>query len=51
MANGELREDGAKVFGLALVGMARAVLVRTIDGGDASVPDAILDLFLRGVAR
>jgi hypothetical protein len=50
---GELRPDAAHVFGLALVGMARAVLVRAIEGkaepGEAAA--SILDLFLRGAAR
>jgi AcrR family transcriptional regulator len=53
IAAGELRPDGAKVFGLALVGMTRAVLVRALEGGAApgEATDAILDLFLRGTAR
>jgi AcrR family transcriptional regulator len=53
VASGELRTDGARVFGLALVGMARAVLVRSIEGGAApgEAAASILDLFLRGAAR
>jgi AcrR family transcriptional regulator len=53
VAAGELRPDDARVFGLALVGMARAVLVRAIEGGAApgEAARAILDLFLRGAAR
>jgi AcrR family transcriptional regulator len=53
VASGELRGDGAKVFGLALVGMSRAVLVRAVEGGaEPGAPaTAILDLFLRGAAR
>jgi AcrR family transcriptional regulator len=50
---GELRPDGARVFGLALVGMARAVLVRAIEGGAApgEPSTSVLDLFLRGATR
>src|SRR6266508_4489678 len=50
---GELRPDAAKVFGLALVGMSRAVLVRAIEGGaePGGAAAAILDLFLRGASR
>jgi AcrR family transcriptional regulator len=53
VAIGELRPDTARVFGLALVGMARAVLVRAIEGGAApgEATAAVLDLFLRGAAR
>jgi AcrR family transcriptional regulator len=52
VAAGELRPDDAKVFGLALVGMARAVLVRALErGASADATDALLDLFLRGAAR
>ena len=53
VAAGELRPDAARVFGLALVGMARAVLVRAIEGGAApgEPAAAIVDLFLRGAAR
>jgi AcrR family transcriptional regulator len=52
MEAGELRPDGAKVFGLALVGMTRAILVRALEGGaePGEATDAILDLFLRGAA-
>jgi AcrR family transcriptional regulator len=52
IASGDLRPDRARVFGLALVGMARAVLIRSLEeeaGDDPS--DAILDLFLEGAAR
>jgi AcrR family transcriptional regulator len=53
IASGELRRDDAKVFGLALVGMARALLLRAVEGGAApgQATAAILDLFLRGAAR
>ncbi len=49
----ELRPDAARVFGIALVGMARAVLVRAIEGGTerGETAASILDLFLRGAAR
>jgi AcrR family transcriptional regulator len=52
VASGELRPDAAKVYGLALVGVARAVLVRAIEGGSApeEASDAILELFLRGAS-
>ncbi len=51
VAAGELRPDPAKVFGLALVGMARAVLMRAIDEpGDAAI-EAVVDLFLEGAGR
>jgi AcrR family transcriptional regulator len=53
VAAGELRPDGAKVYGHALVGMARALMIRAVEGGAG--PDeavgALLDLFLRGAAR
>jgi AcrR family transcriptional regulator len=53
VAAGELRPDDAKVFGLALVGMARAVLIRAIEGGaePGEAAGAVLDLFLRGAER
>jgi AcrR family transcriptional regulator len=52
VASGDLRPDRANVFGLALVGMARAVLIRSMEGGAQDDPsDAILDLFLEGAAR
>jgi AcrR family transcriptional regulator len=53
ISSGELRPDSAKVFGLALVGMARAVLVRAIEGGAApgQATSAVLDLFLEGARR
>jgi AcrR family transcriptional regulator len=52
IAAGELRPDRARVFGLALVGMARAVLIRSLEEGAADdVTDGILDLFLEGAAR
>ncbi len=52
VAAGELRSDAAKVFGLAFVGMSRAVLVRAVEGGaePGEVAAAILDLFLRGAS-
>jgi AcrR family transcriptional regulator len=53
VASGELRPDAARVFGLALVGMARAVLVRAIEGGaePGAAAASVVDLFLRGAAR
>lgn len=53
VASGELRPDAARVFGLGLVGMARALLVRAVEGGAApeEVAGAVLELFLRGAAR
>lgn len=52
IAAGELRPDGAKVFGLALLGMTRALLVRAVEGGaePGEPTGAILDLFLRGAS-
>jgi AcrR family transcriptional regulator len=49
---GELRPDRAEVFGLALVGMTRTVLVRALEGGAApgEATDAILDVFLHGAS-
>lgn len=53
IAAGQLRPDRAKVFGLALVGMARALLIRAIEGGSepGEAADAILELFLAGAGR
>jgi AcrR family transcriptional regulator len=53
IASGELRRDQAKVFGLALVGMARALLLRAVEGGaePGEATAAIVDLFLRGASR
>jgi AcrR family transcriptional regulator len=53
VASGELREDRAEVFAPALVGIARVVLVRVLDGGGepGEAAAAIVDLFLRGAAR
>jgi AcrR family transcriptional regulator len=53
VAAGELREDVAGVFGLAIVGMARAVLLRSVQGGSEPgvAAGAIVDLFLRGASR
>ncbi len=51
IAAGHLRPDPAKVFGLALVGMVRAVLVRSLEeGAPEDVTEAILDLFLEGAS-
>lgn len=52
-ASGELREDRAKVFAPALVGIARVVLVRVLEGGGepGAAAAAIVELFLRGAAR
>ena len=52
VAAGALRPDRAKVFGLALVGMARAVFLRSLEeGGAEDLADAVLELFLEGTAR
>ena len=53
VASGELRADRAKVFGPALVGIARVVLVRVLEGGSepGETAAAIVELFLRGAAR
>jgi AcrR family transcriptional regulator len=50
---GELRADPAKVLGLALVGLARALVIRAVAGGTepGQATDAVLELFLRGAAR
>ena len=47
------RHWNVTLFGLALVGMARAVLIRSLEGEDGGddPSDAILDLFLEGAAR
>ncbi len=52
LAAGELRPDPDKVFGLALVGMARALVVRAVEGGTepGRAADALLELFLAGAA-
>lgn len=49
-AAGDLREDDAKAFGLALVGLARAVLLRALAGG-APISGALARLFLEGARR
>ncbi len=53
VASGELREDRADVFAPALVGVARVVLVRVLEGGSdpGATAAAIAELFLRGAAR
>ncbi len=50
---GELREDRAGVFAPALVGIARVVLVRVLEGQSApgETAAAIVELFLRGAER
>src|SRR5512138_1360502 len=50
---GELRDDPAKVFGPALVGIARVVLLRVVAGAGepGETAAAIVDLFLRGARR
>ena len=50
---GALRPDGEKLFGLALVGMARALVIRAVEGGAdrGEAAGELLDLFLRGAAR
>ncbi|HEY6002741.1 MAG TPA: TetR/AcrR family transcriptional regulator [Anaeromyxobacter sp.] len=52
VAAGDLRADGAELFGHALVGMARAMILRSIESGaQEDVSDAVVDIFLRGAAR
>jgi AcrR family transcriptional regulator len=52
VAAGDLRPDPAKVFGLAFVGMARAVLMRSLDEAPpAEATDELVDLFLEGARR
>jgi AcrR family transcriptional regulator len=53
VAAGELRADPAGVFAPALVGIARVVLVRVLEGGSepGEAVAAIVELFLRGAAR
>ena len=52
VADGHLRPDDARLFGHALVGMARAVILRSLErGAPDDVADAIVDIFLRGTAR
>jgi AcrR family transcriptional regulator len=52
VAAGVLRPDDAGVFGHALVGMARVMILRSIErGAPEDVTDAIVDIFLRGTAR
>jgi hypothetical protein len=53
VASGELRPDPAGVFGPALVGIARVVLVRAVEGGSepGETAAAIVQLFLRGAER
>ncbi len=50
---GELRPDPAGVFGLAIVGVARAALSRAIEGGAApgEPTAALVRLFLEGARR
>ncbi len=52
-ASGELRADRAKVFAPALVGIARVVLVRVLEGASSpgETAAAIVELFLKGAAR
>ena len=51
--SGELRADPGEVFGLALVGMARALVIRAVDGESepGQATDALLELFLGGAGR
>jgi AcrR family transcriptional regulator len=53
VGSGELRADPARVFGPAVVGIARVVLVRVLEGGGepGEAAAAIVALFLRGAAR
>jgi hypothetical protein len=53
VAAGELREDRARVFGLALLGMVRVANVRVLQGeatwGELTEP--LVELFLQGARR
>jgi AcrR family transcriptional regulator len=53
IASGELRREGAELHATALVGMARAGLVRAIEGSLSwdKVTTCVVDLFLRGAGR
>ncbi|MGC3998449.1 MAG: TetR/AcrR family transcriptional regulator [Anaeromyxobacter sp.] len=53
LASGQLTPGDAALRAAALVGMARAVLVRAVQGagGWEALPGAVVDLFLHGVAR
>lgn len=52
IAAGELRPDPAKVLGLALVGIGRALVIRAAAGGaePGQAVDELLALFLRGAS-
>ncbi|MFT3914799.1 MAG: helix-turn-helix domain-containing protein [Anaeromyxobacteraceae bacterium] len=50
---GALREDGRERFGLALVGLARTLLIQALVSGEdfAATEAAVAELFLRGAGR
>jgi AcrR family transcriptional regulator len=50
VAAGELRPDPAKVLALSFVGVARALVLRVIEGGaePGEAADALIELFLKG---
>jgi AcrR family transcriptional regulator len=50
LADGELGPDPAKVLGLAFVGLARALVIRAVEGGaePGQAAEALLTLFLKG---
>jgi AcrR family transcriptional regulator len=53
IASGELRDDAARVFGLALIGMVRVANVRVLEGGATweELTEPLIDLFLQGARR
>jgi AcrR family transcriptional regulator len=53
VAAGELREDAAGFFGLALIGLIRVANLRILSGGATwdELTEPLIDLFLRGAAR
>jgi AcrR family transcriptional regulator len=53
VAAGELRPEGKDLFGIAFIGMIRAVNLRALAGGPgwAEQTDQLVDLFLRGAQR
>lgn len=53
VASGELRPDPAGILGLSFVGLARALVLRVVEGGaePGRAADAVLALFLEGAGR